>query len=68
MEYKYLYNVLPFLKTCKKETQKQFEEYFKSAPAWLMDSFQIEEMDKGQVFCAGEYPNRHDIFYRKRND
>lgn len=56
MQCKYLYNVLPFLEKCKKETQKQFEEYFKSAPAWLMDSFQIEEMDKGQVFVRENTP------------
>lgn len=56
MQYKYLYNVLPFLKRCKRETQKQFEEYFKSAPAWIMDSFQIEEMDKGEVFVRENTP------------
>lgn len=56
MECKYLYNVLPFLAKCKKETQKQFENYFKSAPAWLMDSFQIEEMAKGEIFVRENTP------------
>lgn len=46
MRNKYLYSVLPFLKECKKETQQQFEEYFQTAPAWLMECFQVEEMEK----------------------
>ena len=50
MRNKYLYSVLPFLKKCKRETQQQFEDYFQTAPAWLMECFQVEEMEKGQIF------------------
>lgn len=50
MQNKYLYSVLPFLKECKRQTQQQFEEYFQTAPAWLMECFQVEEMEKGQIF------------------
>ena len=39
MRNKYLYSVLPFLKKCKRETQQQFEDYFQTAPAWLMECF-----------------------------
>ena len=56
MRNKYLYSVLPFLKECKKETQQQFEEYFQTAPAWLMECFQVEEMEKGQIFVRENTP------------
>lgn len=52
MRNKYLYSVLPFLKKCKRETQQQFEDYFQTAPAWLMECFQVEEMEKGQILCG----------------
>lgn len=49
MEYKYLYEMLPFLKTVSRERQEQFEEYFKSAPLWLVEALQIEEVKKGTI-------------------
>ena len=56
MRNKYLYSVLPFLKKCKRETQQQFEDYFQTAPAWLMECFQVEEMEKGQIFVRENTP------------
>jgi CRP/FNR family cyclic AMP-dependent transcriptional regulator len=50
MKNKYLYEALPFLKDIDKERQSQFEEYFETAPKWLLDAFQIEELKKGTVF------------------
>lgn len=46
---KYLYDVLPFLKDLDRDRQKQFEFYFRSAPLWLMDAFQVERLEKGKV-------------------
>lgn len=50
MEQRILYEEFPFLKDVGIERQKQFEEYFKSAPSWLMDALQIEELKKGTTF------------------
>lgn len=47
---KYLYDALPFLKNIDRKRQEQFETYFRSAPLWLMDTFQVEELKKGGVF------------------
>lgn len=56
MERKDLHEALPFLKSADAERQRQFEEYFKSAPRWLADAFQIEELDKGMTFVREEEP------------
>lgn len=47
---KYLYDALPFLRDIDRDRQAQFETYFRSAPLWLMDTCQIEKLDKGAVF------------------
>ena len=53
MRNKYLYSVLPFLKECKKETQQQLEEYFQTAPAWLMAVSQTHlDVYKRQVIAV----------------
>lgn len=52
----YLYDVLPFLKSVDRERQIQFENYFRTAPRWLMESFQIEEVDKGVAFIRENEP------------
>ena len=39
MENKYLAKILPFLDEIEKDRRKQFEEYFRTAPMWLMDRF-----------------------------
>jgi len=56
MKYKVLYDVLPFLNDVDKERQKQFEEYFENAPLWIMDSFQIEELDENVIFVREKEP------------
>lgn len=56
MEYRDLQEVFPFLKTVNKERREQFFEYFKSAPPWLLESVQIEEMDKNVVFIRENEP------------
>lgn len=56
MEHKSLYHALPFLKELPLERREEFEEYFKSAPVWLMDSFQIEEAEKGTVLVRANEP------------
>lgn len=56
MESGYLYQALPFLKDLDKKRREQFEEYFYSAPVWLMDSFQVVEMKKGTVFVRENAP------------
>lgn len=50
MKHKALYEALPFLMYVDRERQEQFEEYFESAPLWLMDAFSIEELKKDAVF------------------
>lgn len=56
MEQGYLHQVLPFLREIAPERRKQIEEYFSSAPVWLMDSFQIVKMDKGVTFVTENAP------------
>ena len=56
MKHNYLYDALPFLKDVEKERQEQFKEYFKSAPLWLMENFQIEELKKGTIFVREGEP------------
>lgn len=53
---KYLYDALPFLKNVDRERQEQFEHYFETAPLWLMETFQIEEVDKGVAFIRENEP------------
>ena len=46
MENKYLAKILPFLNEIEEDRRKQFEEYFRTAPMWLMDTFVVEELEK----------------------
>lgn len=46
---KYLYDALPFLKDVSRNRQEQFEEYFRNAPLWLMDAFQVERLERGRI-------------------
>ena len=48
MENKYLAKILPFLDEIEKDRRKQFEEYFRTVPMWLMDTFVVEELEKGR--------------------
>jgi len=51
-----LHQVLPFLKEIDKGRREQFETYFSTAPAWLMDSFRIVELDKNMMFIREGAP------------
>ena len=50
MENNYLAQILPFLNEIEEERRKQFEEYFRTAPMWLMETFVVEELEKGTIF------------------
>ena len=65
MGYKTLYDALPFLKDIDKKRQEQFKEYFRTAPLWVMDSFHIEEMDKGVIFVRENAPVENIYFIGK---
>lgn len=56
MEKSSLYQALPFLSELDKDRRQQFEEYFRSAPAWLMDSFHVVDMEKDTVFIRENTP------------
>ncbi|MDE6971027.1 MAG: Crp/Fnr family transcriptional regulator, partial [Eubacterium sp.] len=56
MKHKPLYDALPFLKNVDRDKQEQFEEYFKSAPLWLFDALQIDDMKEGEVFVREGEP------------
>ncbi len=56
MENKYLAKILPFLNEIEKERREQFEQYFRTAPMWLMDTFVVEELEKGTVFVQEGEP------------
>ena len=45
--------------------QEQFKEYFRTAPLWVMDSFHIEEMDKGVIFVRENAPVENIYFIGK---
>ena len=56
MLHRYLYQALPFLKDLDRDRQEQFENYFETAPLWLMESFRTEKMPKGTVFVRENAP------------
>jgi len=56
MKHKPLYDALPFLKNVDRDKHEQFEEYFKSAPLWLFDALQIDDMKEGEVFVREGEP------------
>lgn len=53
---KYLHQVLPFMKGLNSRQREHLENYFMSAPVWLMDSFSIVEMEKGFTFVREDAP------------
>ena len=62
MGYKTLYEALPFLKNVDKDRQEQFKTYFKTAPLWLLDSFQIMEMEAGTILVRENMPAENIFF------
>lgn len=56
MGHKTLYEALPFLKNVGGDKLGQFEKYFETAPLWLLDAVQVEELKKGTVFIREGEP------------
>lgn len=56
MEDKYLYRALPFVKDIDDSRREQFEVYFRNAPLWILDAFQVEELDRGVTFVRENEP------------
>lgn len=56
MENTYLEKILPFLNEIEKDRREQFEQYFRTAPIWLMDTFTMEELEEGTVFVQEGEP------------
>lgn len=55
MDKKCLTTTLPFLSRLDKERRKQFEEYFETAPQWLLESMRVEETEKESIiFYEGD--------------
>lgn len=51
-----LEHAIPFLKTISLERKAQFEEYFETAPLWLLKTFAVEELEKGSIFVREGEP------------
>lgn len=51
-----LYHIAPFLKTIDSDRREQFDNYFATAPLWLLESISIEELKKGTVFVREGEP------------
>ena len=56
MENKYLHEVLPFLKNVEKKRRRQFEDYFRTAPLWLIDAMVVETIPAGTIFIRENEP------------
>lgn len=56
MENKYLAQILPFLNEIEKDRREQFEQYFRTAPIWLMETFSVEELEEGTIFVQEGEP------------
>lgn len=56
MDLNYLYHVLPFLNSIGAKRRKQFEDYFSSAPQWLLDSMQVIRVEKDVTFIKENDP------------
>lgn len=56
MEARYLEQAIPFLKQMESEKKEQIIAYFKTAPVWLLESFSVEEMEKGTIFVREGEP------------
>ena len=51
-----LSRIAPFLKAIPEDRRRQFENYFATAPSWLLESLTIEEMKKGTIFIREGEP------------
>ena len=51
-----LFHVAPILKSIDESRREQFEQYFATAPLWLLESITIEEMAAGNIFIREGEP------------
>ena len=56
MENRAVSSALPFAKAIDSSRREQFEEYFRTAPLWILDAFQVEEVDKDVTFVRENDP------------
>ena len=56
MERNYLHEMLPFLTQIEKKRQEQFEIYFHSAPLWVMEALEVENIAAGTIFIHENEP------------
>lgn len=56
MENTYLTKILPCLNEIEQDRREQFEQYFRTAPMWLMDTFSVEELEEGTIFVQEGRP------------
>ncbi|RHT39907.1 Crp/Fnr family transcriptional regulator [Firmicutes bacterium AM31-12AC] len=56
MERNYLQEMLPFLTQIEKKRQEQFEIYFHSAPLWVMEALEVENIAAGTIFIHENEP------------
>lgn len=56
MDSKSVNSVLPFARAIDSSRREQFEEYFRTAPLWILDAFQVEELEKGVTFVRENDP------------
>ncbi len=64
-EHRYLHEMLPFMKLVDKERQDQLEEYFRTAPLWLLDALVVEQVSAGTTFIRENAPADTIIFVGK---
>lgn len=56
MEGNYLQQALPFLKHISPERRRQFEAYFRTAPIWLVESFQVVDVETETILLREGEP------------
>ena len=52
----YLTEIFPFFQEIDEERKKQFKEYFKTLPVWIIESFCVEKIEKGKIFIREGEP------------
>lgn len=56
-----LINRNPALKRISKKSKEQLNDYFSSAPIWLLDSMNIKELKENEIFIESDEPAK-DVF------
>ncbi|MEG0216303.1 MAG: Crp/Fnr family transcriptional regulator, partial [Hungatella sp.] len=55
-EHKKIDNVLTLIKTLDEESRQYLECYMANAPMWILNSFQILELEKETIFIREQSP------------